>query len=271
MSHKLALKIWEKCVDAVKAANDSLDIPFYSDRNSWDTFVSNINDVLNPLDLEFAHLLDEISGKELYALVNRKDDDVAQMATDYSPIEIAYFKAVVEQIMLAPNESFCVSSLVAMREVNSLKSNMTKAQAEIVLGSFVAKGWLMKSKRGRYSLSTRTLLELQPYLRSTYPDEILECTICLEMVTRGVACYTPQCKARLHNHCYASYRRGKRNCPTCDENWSVEANTKKLKPVGEAAFKEGQDQGRRRVRRKATDSDEENSQEDEDARMIMTK
>lgn len=92
------------------------------------------------------------------------------MATDYSPVEITYFKAVVscayrhfgviaypisqqvEQIMLAPREAYSVSSLVALREVNSLKTNMTKAQAEIVLGSFVAKGWLSKSRQGYPSL-----------------------------------------------------------------------------------------------------------------------
>lgn len=50
--------------------------------------------------------------------------------------------------MLAPHESFCVSSLAALREVSSIKpkSNMSKAQAEVVLGSFVAKGWLLKTK-----------------------------------------------------------------------------------------------------------------------------
>lgn len=92
------------------------------------------------------------------------------MATDYSPVEIIYFKAVVsyacrhfdviaypisqqvEQIMLAPREAYSVSSLVALREVNSLKTNMTKAQAEIVLGSFVAKGWLSKSRQAYPSL-----------------------------------------------------------------------------------------------------------------------
>lgn len=49
--------------------------------------------------------------------------------------------------MLAPHEAYSVSSLLALREVNSLKTTMTKAQAEIVLGSFVAKGWLLKSRR----------------------------------------------------------------------------------------------------------------------------
>jgi len=102
--------------------------------------------------------------------------------------------------MLAPHEAYSVPSLVALREVNSLKTNMTKAQAEIVLGSFVANNWLLKSRqgypdslhleckklthskrRGRYSLSTRTLLELLPYLKSTYPEECLECIICYEV------------------------------------------------------------------------------------------
>lgn len=56
----------------------------------------------------------------------------------------------LEQIMLAPNESFCVSSLAALREVNSLKSSMTKTVAEATLNSFVAKGWLMKSRCTHY-------------------------------------------------------------------------------------------------------------------------
>jgi hypothetical protein len=50
--------------------------------------------------------------------------------------------------MLAPRESFSVSSLAALRELSAIKpkSNMTKTQAEVVLSSFVAKGWLLKSK-----------------------------------------------------------------------------------------------------------------------------
>lgn len=102
--------------------------------------------------------------------------------------------------MLASREAYSVSSLAALREVGSLKSNMTKSQAEAVLGSLVAKGWLLKSKlsepprilprclgaetsprRARYSLSTRALLELLPYLKSNYPEECLECTICMEV------------------------------------------------------------------------------------------
>lgn len=49
--------------------------------------------------------------------------------------------------MLAPNFTYSLSSLAALREASALKSNsFTKAQAEVVLGSFVARGWLMKSQ-----------------------------------------------------------------------------------------------------------------------------
>jgi non-structural maintenance of chromosomes element 1 len=97
--------------------------------------------------------------------VNTKDDELAQMATDYTPAEIAFFRAIVqmffilimlsiltsfqvEQIILARNESFSLSSLAALREVSAIKpkSNMSKTQAETVLASFVAKGWLLRSK-----------------------------------------------------------------------------------------------------------------------------
>jgi len=55
----------------------------------------------------------------------------------------------VEQIMLAPRYKYSVSSLVAMREVSMVqpKINMTKSQAEVVLSTFVARGWLVKSKQ----------------------------------------------------------------------------------------------------------------------------
>jgi len=50
--------------------------------------------------------------------------------------------------MLARNEAFSLSSMAALREVSTIKpkSNMTKTQAETVLASFVAKGWLLRSK-----------------------------------------------------------------------------------------------------------------------------
>lgn len=99
------------------------------------------------------------------AQANRKGDEIAQVASDYSPAELAYFKvlvrlrrfpldplfmclrrAQVEMIITAPNSSYCLSSMAALRESQSLKTTFTKTHAERVLDTFVARGWLYKSK-----------------------------------------------------------------------------------------------------------------------------
>ncbi|KAF8163230.1 Nse1 non-SMC component of SMC5-6 complex-domain-containing protein [Crassisporium funariophilum] len=264
LSTTLAQTLWEKSVNAVKATDTTLNIPHSKSKEAWHEYVAKINRSLDKLEFEFRPLHDETSGREMYALVNRKGDEIAQMATEYTPAEITFFKAIVEQIMLAPREAFSVSSLAALRELNAAKLSMTKSQAEVVLASFVSKGWLMKSKRGRYSLSTRSLLELLPYLKSTFPDEIIECTICMEIMTRGIACYTPNCETRMHNHCFTTYRRRNTSCPSCDKEWPAEAKAKPLIPVGEDAAQEG-GEGRRQTRFKSVDSsdDEEEFQEED--------
>ena len=52
------------------ASNNTLKIPNPKDDNSWNTFVAKINRSLDKLDLEFRHMHDELSGKEMYAVVS---------------------------------------------------------------------------------------------------------------------------------------------------------------------------------------------------------
>ena len=128
------------------------------------------------------------------------------------------------------------------------------------------------------------MVELSRYLAGEYPDELLDCTICssvrvallpfhliadtdriTQVVTRGISCTTPNCKARMHGQCLTRYRDTKSRqgvafaCPTCGESWQGEAKTR---PVGEAAFREGQDKQRRRTRR--VDGDEDGEDDDDD-------
>jgi hypothetical protein len=120
-------------------------------------------------------------------------------------------------------------------------------------------------------------MELSPYLKSTYLDEILECTFCTEvcfmlapsslakhnvkMVTKGAACHKDNCKVRMHFHCFKTFRRQKDKCPVCAVAWPREAKDKPLLPVGEAAAREGDDR-KRRVR--ATKSDHGSDEEEEE-------
>lgn len=51
------------------AADDSLDIEYRDNRNYWEKFLVDVNSSINGLDLEIAHLHDEVTGREMLALV----------------------------------------------------------------------------------------------------------------------------------------------------------------------------------------------------------
>lgn len=83
------------------------------------------------------------------------------------------------------------------------------------------------------------------------------------MTTHGIACNTRNCQVRMHYHCFEKFRKVKSTCPTCNTAWPADAHNTQLIPVGEGAVKEGQDDGKRRVRvRSPADSDEEEGEED---------
>ncbi|KAF8759019.1 Nse1 non-SMC component of SMC5-6 complex [Rhizoctonia solani] len=221
------------------------------------SFVTEVNQDLEKFDLRFSstktNAQARLMGNNKHQTRRCNDACYRIHAT-----EIQYFKLIVEQIMLADNEVFSIPATAALREVSQLQGKgITKAEAEHVLSSFVAKGWLMKSKRGRYSLAPRALLELQTYLRDAYPDEYTECTTCLEPVTKGIACHTNNCGARLHIHCYAVVVRAARDrgvqCPTCGSSWEDES----VRKIGEEAVK-----GNQTHRRAARGNEEEPEEED---------
>lgn len=54
----------------------------------------------------------------------------------------------IEEIVTAPNESYSISSIHALKQLKFAKvgnKTITRAQGEVLLSSFVANGWLMKS------------------------------------------------------------------------------------------------------------------------------
>ncbi|KAF8921416.1 Nse1 non-SMC component of SMC5-6 complex-domain-containing protein [Mucidula mucida] len=253
ISEKLARVLRKKCVAAVKAADSSLDIAYSDSDASWEAFIANVNKSLDALDISFKFAFDEVTGKKMCILANMKSDEIAQLATEYSVGEIAYFRNLVEQIMLAPRDAFSVSSFAALRELKQIKPTMSQSQGEKVLASFVTNGWLVRSKRGRYSLSLRSTQELAPYLKDNFPKSIYECTICHEMVTKGVGCHRPNCQVHLHLHCFKNVRTRRGTCPSCSIDWPRNANDQPLIPIGENAARDGDE----RTRRVETKSDEE--------------
>ncbi|CAG8824817.1 35667_t:CDS:2, partial [Racocetra persica] len=100
-------------------------------------FVSTINQKLNLVDMEFRRSHDEDDGNPVWALVNTNGDEIAKLATEYSPIEL---------IVTADDDAFSASSIMALKEASKIKTPLTKSAAETLLQRFVDDKWLIQSQ-----------------------------------------------------------------------------------------------------------------------------
>jgi hypothetical protein len=55
----------------VAASDGNLAIAHSDDPAAWNRFVDQVNTSIDSLDLEFRHLIDESTGRELYTLASR--------------------------------------------------------------------------------------------------------------------------------------------------------------------------------------------------------
>ncbi|KAG0309290.1 hypothetical protein BGZ98_003892 [Dissophora globulifera] len=172
------------------------------DKDQFSDFVTQLNDGLNSVELEFRRTQDEMTGVPVIALL--------------------------DSIVMANDEAYCISSTAALHEAGQLKNkdskslSLTKRDAEALLDRFVADKWFIRSAAGAYSLSMRSILELQTYLKETYGEQIQECTLCMEIITKGQRCEVAACSSRLHYHCASAYFKNMNNpvCPTCHSPWN---------------------------------------------------
>ncbi|KAG0289135.1 hypothetical protein BGZ96_007228 [Linnemannia gamsii] len=200
-------------------------MPF--DQDDFTDFVNTVNDSLSSVELEIRRAQDEATGEKILALTNVNEQKIAQVATGYTPLELEYFKHLLEAIVMADDELYCISSTAAVNEAAKLKNKdnkslqLTKAGAEDLLTRFVQDKWFIKSETGALSLSTRTLLELQSFLKEGYEEQMQECTLCMDIITKGQRCNVAACAARLHQHCATRYFENMNNptCPSCRSPW----------------------------------------------------
>lgn len=116
-------------------------------------------------------------------------------------------------------------------------------------------------RRGRYTLSTRSLLELELYIRRTFQDEVVECALCEQILTLGYTCASnhpdhpaqKSCGTSIHKHCFASHRQNSAKCLACDIDWSKHGG---VQHVGEEGAMDGFDDNLRRRRRQSEANDE---------------
>ncbi|KAF7725862.1 hypothetical protein EC973_009194 [Apophysomyces ossiformis] len=185
-------------------------------------FLGDINGQINDIDLALRRSHDEKDGHAVIGLVNTKDDEISQVATNYTPSEITYVRQLIEMIVMADDDDYAVKAMAAIRLGQKMKPPISQKDTEDLLDQLVRDNWLEFTRSGIYLMSTRTIMELQGYLREQYAEYMKDCTMCLELVTMGERCEHQDCEVRLHRHCADSYFRehSTMRCPTCSAQWS---------------------------------------------------
>ena len=163
----------------------------------------------------------------------------------------------VEMIITAPNSSYCLLSLAALRESQS-QGDIHADSRRTRVGHFCRPGVVIQKQVGisaavvvpavahrsalvcrkeRYSLTTRTVIELQAYIANTFPNDTLHCTICHEMMFRRISCHTRNYEGVLHSHRYARYKWARQTCPVCDTPWNDDSEDKQRRAAKEGSSK----------------------------------
>ncbi|KAE8579564.1 hypothetical protein XENTR_v10024094 [Xenopus tropicalis] len=188
--------------------------------DNLDDFVGVLNKHLQPLFMKIEKGVGEEDGLTYYALVNRVENDITKMASDYAENELELFRKTMELIIISENGfAPSISILNLADELQSKK--MKKKEVEQLLQSFVQDKWLI-GRNGEYTLHTRCIMELEHYILNTYQDVAKICNVCHKIAIQCQLC--ENCGIPLHLQCAGIYFRGIANplCPNCKESWPHE-------------------------------------------------
>ncbi|BEJ10872.1 hypothetical protein CspHIS471_0102940 [Cutaneotrichosporon sp. HIS471] len=260
MTDDVMLEMYKRAIKAVAATDPEFEPPFRGNMDGLSAFLEQITTLLEPLGLLVKRGPDETTGRKWTALVNTEGTgDIAQLATDLTPLEISFVRAAIGAIV----ESYPANSIGsrhAVGLVKDLNGQMTKSAAQALLKSLVSRGWFSTSERGRYSLAPRGLLELDSYLRGEYDDYVQSCRRCNRIILTGVACANDACEAHYHTYCYGMIAERQAPCLECKTSFEEVPPT----PVGEKAVSRAQDGFARTNKRRRSGREEEGDDDDDD-------
>ncbi|OQD73699.1 hypothetical protein PENDEC_c014G05291 [Penicillium decumbens] len=227
------------------------------------SYISKANTAISPFNFEIRSSLRQVPNgsdqdtlvrppERVYALVNVHVDALTQLATTYTPDEIAFVKRILDYMFDTNNtrttEGMVVTAIQAthLAKVSSADTNrrrstnaetqggaaqsLTMTQAETVMQNLLVEGWLEKSRKNYFSLTPRALMELRSWLCDTYNyvnengrkvERIKFCAACRDIVTVGQRCGDRDCPGRLHDHCMRNFFRMQQaeKCPVCKKDW----------------------------------------------------
>jgi len=184
-------------------------------------FVITINANIKTFGLEIKKAVDELTGKHFFVLINKVESDITRMHPKYSIAQTELLKRLVQAIV--ESDTGMISTMSALRLVNGLEQKMSQTDAEGFYQRLIQDKWLILTSLGQYTLSTRSIADLEMYIAEQFNDVAVNCSLCHKLCIMGQNC--PSCPVRVHFHCATVYFRrdpsGSMPClsDTCQAVW----------------------------------------------------
>lgn len=233
--------------------------PEQIDEDVFKEYIDSASAAASLFDYEIRTTVHQLTKQRIYALVNTTSDPQTQLATFYSADELSFIKRVLDAMFDKFNtprmEVMAITQMQAMKLARPPPSSSTQTQTQVaddeedsaqtgnkdkglkhsevedVMANLVDGGWLEKSRHNFYTLTTRGLLELRPWLFEMFNDpdaeadewqRIKQCEACKELLTIGLRCAEPNCLLRIHDICQDAFwrTRSDMNCPKCSREWT---------------------------------------------------
>lgn len=213
MDERETKTLYKHCCDVHKVQGDP---------ERLNDFIDTINARLQSMFMQIRRGMSEDNGHQYYALVTTAETEITRMSSDYADNELELFRKTMDLIVSSENGK--VSSTDVLNIADTLTKKLKKSEAEQVLNRLVHDKWI-NEKRGEFSLSTRCIIEMEPYIRTMYADQVKVCHICHNIALQSQICDNPTCGIKIHFPCVARYFRGQRvdpRCPACDQFWPHE-------------------------------------------------
>ncbi|KAL5249382.1 hypothetical protein ACHWQZ_G018294 [Mnemiopsis leidyi] len=130
VSEREAVELITKCIELAQVgANTQVQLQDH---------ITKINSQLSALFLEIRKGTCENSGTKYYCFVNNQEDEISKLCSNYAPLDFAYFRKIIEQMILS--DEGCVQSTDSLTLCNNLpdQKKMTYVHAKALL-----RGWKM--------------------------------------------------------------------------------------------------------------------------------
>ncbi|KAF6017193.1 NSMCE1 [Bugula neritina] len=192
-------------------------------------FLRDINAQIRFMDIEVRKGFDEDSGLACYVAINTVDNPFLQGTGKYTLKQMEYFKMLMKLIVLSDEGS--ITMVDALNAVDSLDFKLSKHEA----AQLIEKDWVTSDKwlkgvtpfqldrtqdeeyvadNTMITLGTRSIVELERYIRDTFSEYVKDCNICTRICIRGLVCR--QCEHKVHAGCVKSYlSKQKQQIPLC--------------------------------------------------------